>query len=182
MRIETENATTEHGSGVSVHLDGKEVATAIDAWLTAHGIRINGPKTIMVNGQLCEQGHVHADSPSYLEVNGEKISGHENCPPNSERDSVDANLLALQLRSVLEYAEQATCLHEETHRGGAIWEICDYCGAKWADDEGGKPASVHEYPKVLTDARDFLHSLQNRYATNPVNVTLSTPTLAQTPS
>lgn len=32
-----------------------------------------------------------------------------------------------------------TCQHENTHRGGAIWEICDDCGAKWADDRGGKP-------------------------------------------
>lgn len=24
-------------------------------------------------------------------------------------------------------------------RGGSIWEICDHCGAKWADDVGGKP-------------------------------------------
>lgn len=35
--------------------------------------------------------------------------------------------------------ERNTCQHEETHRGGTIWEICDSCGAKWADDEGGKP-------------------------------------------
>lgn len=32
-----------------------------------------------------------------------------------------------------------TCQHENTHRGGSIWEICDDCGWKWADDEGGKP-------------------------------------------
>lgn len=32
-----------------------------------------------------------------------------------------------------------TCQHEETHRVGAIWEICDQCDAKWADDQGGKP-------------------------------------------
>lgn len=62
------------------------------------------------------------------------------------------------LMSVLEYAECETCLHEDTHRGGAIWEICDSCGFKWADDEGGKPNNAHNYPKVLTDARDFLNS------------------------
>jgi hypothetical protein len=27
-----------------------------------------------------------------------------------------------------------SCLHEVTHRGGAIWTICDDCGRKWADD------------------------------------------------
>ena len=31
------------------------------------------------------------------------------------------------------------CSHDETYRGGAIWEICRQCGEKWADDEGGKP-------------------------------------------
>jgi hypothetical protein len=44
------------------------------------------------------------------------------------------------LRAVLYRDEATTCQHESTHRGGSIWEICDECGAKWADDEGGKPA------------------------------------------
>ena len=43
------------------------------------------------------------------------------------------------LKHLLSYAERQICEHEETHRGGAIWEICDMCGVKWADDEGGKP-------------------------------------------
>lgn len=43
------------------------------------------------------------------------------------------------IRQMLEYIEQNTCQHEETHRGGAIWEICDGCNAQWADDRGGKP-------------------------------------------
>jgi hypothetical protein len=32
-----------------------------------------------------------------------------------------------------------TCQHDSTYRGGVIWEICEGCGAKWADDRGGKP-------------------------------------------
>jgi hypothetical protein len=52
---------------------------------------------------------------------------------------------ALQhLKKVLTHAEQNTCLHEETHRGGVLWEICDSCGMKWADDKGGKPKDAHE--------------------------------------
>jgi hypothetical protein len=43
------------------------------------------------------------------------------------------------LEKLLFRDEKNTCTHEETHRGGFIWEICDHCGAKWADDEGGKP-------------------------------------------
>ena len=46
------------------------------------------------------------------------------------------------LTELLARDERNTCQHENTHRGGAIWEICDDCGAKWADDHGGKPAWV----------------------------------------
>ena len=46
-------------------------------------------------------------------------------------------LAALDLLLSRNMAE--TCQHTETHRGGAIWEICDRCGMKWADDMGGKP-------------------------------------------
>lgn len=35
--------------------------------------------------------------------------------------------------------DQRNCQHEETERGGVLWEICTQCGAKWADDDGGKP-------------------------------------------
>jgi hypothetical protein len=82
--------------------------------------------------------------------------------------SVDVPRLVLHLCSVLEYAERETCTHEETHRGGAMWEICDSCGKKWADDEGGKPDDAHDLPQVLTDARDFLYSLQNAEVLAPV--------------
>ena len=53
-----------------------------------------------------------------------------------------------------DHYERSTCQHEITHRGGAIWEICDSCGAKWADDEGGfKP---FEYPEDIVHARQAL--------------------------
>jgi hypothetical protein len=60
------------------------------------------------------------------------------------------------LRAVTDYAAQNTCLHEETYRGGSIWEICSMCGAKWADDEGGKPQDAHELPKCIVDAYELL--------------------------
>ena len=69
--------------------------------------------------------------------------------------------LVEHLTAVLRYAENQTCLHEDTYRGGAIWEICDACGKKWADDEGGKPENASELPKVLIEAEDFLQSLQD---------------------
>lgn len=55
---------------------------------------------------------------------------------------------------LLFWAERQICTHEETHRGGAIWEICDMCGAKWADDEGGKPE--FSWPSEILGARKAL--------------------------
>ncbi|MDY1279595.1 hypothetical protein ACM8AR_21515 [Pseudomonas aeruginosa] len=58
------------------------------------------------------------------------------------------------LHGLISEVERKTCCHEETHRGGAIWEICDSCGAKWADDEGGKPEFA--WPESVDKARAFL--------------------------
>jgi hypothetical protein len=44
------------------------------------------------------------------------------------------------LVALLARDEGNTCQHDNTHRGGAIWEICADCGVMWADDMGGKPA------------------------------------------
>ena len=49
--------------------------------------------------------------------------------------------------------ERNICPHEETHRGGQ-WEICDMCGARWADDMGGKPE--FKWPEIVEKARDML--------------------------
>lgn len=60
--------------------------------------------------------------------------------------------LVRALRDVTEYAARNCCLHEETHRGGFLWEICDYCGCKWADDEGGMPPEARECPPEIKKA------------------------------
>ncbi|AZR94999.1 hypothetical protein BBB39_15435 [Bordetella trematum] len=56
-------------------------------------------------------------------------------PAAAERAPVDD--LRSALAGLLDYVDRTTCTHEETHRGGVIWTICDDCGRKWADDEGG---------------------------------------------
>ena len=62
------------------------------------------------------------------------------------------------LKNLLSYAERNECHHENTHRGGIIWTICDDCGAKWADDEGGfKPYCE---PVEITAARQALGANQ----------------------
>lgn len=68
----------------------------------------------------------------------------------------DVKKLRKALKALLHYAELNTCMHSETHRGGSIWEICSSCGKRWADDQGGKPAAAHDWPKAISDARDIL--------------------------
>lgn len=56
--------------------------------------------------------------------------------------------MAVALRSLARHVADNTCQHEQTHRGGAIWEICSECGCKWADDEGGRPM-VTDPPELI---------------------------------
>lgn len=58
------------------------------------------------------------------------------------------------LRALVREIERETCTHEETHRGGTIWEICDLCGARWADDRGGKPE--FSWSPAVEQARECL--------------------------
>ena len=75
MNIRHGDGTTEYGPGVSIDLDGDEVATAIDAWLVAHRVHVNGPRTITVNGELIEVGRVYVDPSGFVIDAGVKISG-----------------------------------------------------------------------------------------------------------
>lgn len=75
MRIEPGSGTTQYGPGVDIHLDGDEVATAILAYLTAHGVHIDGPRTVKVNSELCQAGKVYVDPSGFAVHNGVKYSG-----------------------------------------------------------------------------------------------------------
>jgi hypothetical protein len=61
-------------------------------------------------------------------------------------------------------AEKNICLHESTHRGGAIWEICDECGMKWA---GGVPDSARELPAEIERAYGMLRELADKVRGQP---------------
>lgn len=73
--IKRGDGKTQYGPGVSIELTGDEVATAIAAYLVAHDINISGARTITVNGELCETGHVYVDPGGFVVSDGEKISG-----------------------------------------------------------------------------------------------------------
>jgi hypothetical protein len=75
MHIRYGDGPTKFGPGVSIDLTGDEVATAIDAYLVARNVHIRGARTITVNGELCETGHVYVDPGAFVMADGKKWSG-----------------------------------------------------------------------------------------------------------
>jgi hypothetical protein len=75
-----------------------------------------------------------------------------------------------QLRGVLNnlvrHVDSNTCRHEQTHRGGAIWTICDDCGMKWADDRGGFK-SYRDAPE-LKSARALIEASRRQTTSSSV--------------
>lgn len=88
-----------------------------------------------------------------LALGMQEVSGDGSGEALPEVSQEDTEVIAL-MKEALKEIERNTCSHEETHRGGAIWEICDICGCKWADDEGGKPEFVEL--KIVTDLRNYI--------------------------
>lgn len=75
MNVKHGSGTTQYGPGVSIELTGDEVATAIDAWLVAHGVHVSGPRTIRVNGELCMSGECYVDASGFVVAAGQKFKG-----------------------------------------------------------------------------------------------------------
>jgi hypothetical protein len=85
MDVKRGGGATKYGPGVSINLTGDEVAIAIDAYLVAHRIYVSGPRTITVNGKLCEVGHIYVDPSGFVIADGLKISGR------GDRETRDEN-------------------------------------------------------------------------------------------
>lgn len=75
MKIKHGKGKTEYGPGVEIKLTGNEVAIAIDAYLVAHGVYVSGPRTITVNGDLCEKGRVYVDPSGFVVTDGKRYTG-----------------------------------------------------------------------------------------------------------
>ncbi len=75
MEIRFGDGTTEFGPGVLIEMTGDEVAVAIFAWLVAHSVHIDGPRTVTMNGALCETGSVYVDPSGFVISDGERFSG-----------------------------------------------------------------------------------------------------------
>ena len=75
MEIKFGKGTTEYGPGVEIKMTGEDVAIAIDAYLVAHGIYVNGPRTIRVNDEPCEKGSVYVDPTGSVQSDGIRWTG-----------------------------------------------------------------------------------------------------------
>ena len=73
MKVEPGDMLTHGDHGISIDLTGDEVATAIHAWLVAHGIHINGPRTTTVNGELCLDARLYVDPSGSVTWDGKKF-------------------------------------------------------------------------------------------------------------
>ena len=63
------------GQGL-IELDGEDIALAIESWLLARNVRIRGPRTIRVNGELCGSGLVYVDPSGSVSLgNRQELSG-----------------------------------------------------------------------------------------------------------
>ena len=80
MKIRHGKGRTQYGPGVQIDLTGEEVARAIDAYLVARGVIVSGPRTITVNGELCEVGEVYVDPAGFVIRKGKKLSGRGPTP------------------------------------------------------------------------------------------------------
>ena len=60
------------------------------------------------------------------------------------------------------------CEHEDTHRGGAIWTICDSCGYKWADDQPPLQRPV-PMPKAMVKALAALAAPPSKAKLRPMS-------------
>lgn len=75
MKIEYGVGKTKYGPGVNIMLTGNEVALAIYAWLVAHDVHIDGAATVMVNGELCDDGRVYVDPGASVVAQGVRFHG-----------------------------------------------------------------------------------------------------------
>ena len=76
MKVKYGKGNSEYG--VDIKLTGDEVATAIDAYLVARDVVVSGPRTITVNGELCNDGRVYVDPTGFVIKKSKKFRGNRN--------------------------------------------------------------------------------------------------------
>lgn len=68
MKVEFGSGKTEYGPGVSIELDGDEIAEAIGLWLHAQRCHVVGPRTISIQGVLSRDARasVYVDPSGFV--------------------------------------------------------------------------------------------------------------------
>jgi hypothetical protein len=75
MKIEQGKGVSAYGPGVDIHLSADEVATAIDAYIVAHGAHVVGPRTVLIDGWGVNAGVVHVDPSGKVFHDGRVTEG-----------------------------------------------------------------------------------------------------------
>lgn len=75
MKIVSGKGKSVHGPGVLINLSEDEIALAIEAYITAHQIYIQGPRTYTVGNELCKRGAVYVDPSGFVIAEGIKYLG-----------------------------------------------------------------------------------------------------------
>ena len=130
---------SEYGPGVEVRLTGSDVAQAIDAYLVAHGVVVRGPRTVQVNGELCEYGRVYVDPSGFVVHDGKRFSGRGATEPE------DISGFVHQMRMEASALDSAVL-----EASGCVWryEINQYiteCGQSFSWMFPEHPASLIQY-------------------------------------
>lgn len=121
-----------------------------------------------LNSVMIEHFRVHPDAEQYIDLafklrkNNPGSLSHDIAACRLDQAAADIKELNKRiqkleeaLRNLISFASKEVCPHDETHRGGAIWEICNQCGQSWADDKGGKPE--FKWPEVIDKAYEVLN-------------------------
>lgn len=75
MEIKMGESKSEFGPGVHIDLNGNELATAIDEYLTRKGVVINGARTTMANYEMCKNARVYVDPSAKVIHDGKVYDG-----------------------------------------------------------------------------------------------------------
>lgn len=141
--------TRERVIEVGATANASPVAELVQEWAELRGLSLADAAVLswqyllVAPAQPAAQGKSGAASPS--------------APATVQGDAVKAQLLEA-LNCLIGWAESVICQHNDTHRGGVIWEICDDCGLSWADDMGGKPE--FSWPGEVEAARAAIAAAQ----------------------
>ena len=79
-------------------------------------------------------------------LNGEEINEVRAYAEESVRQALAAQVPVADVRealvNLLAHVDRSTCTHENLHKAGTIWTICDDCDRKWSSDM--HPFKPHE--------------------------------------